>query len=141
MTPATDRDRTYYGQAVKRAALLLDKLVPGWEHKVNLRRLNMESGQLCMLGQLFGTDVEMSIAKELYPEEFEKAVEQDGGARNTNGYTRGLRWIGSWRSKAANLEEASQRAAEFAFLDKACGASKSTECLWADEVASRLAKE
>lgn len=32
----------------------LDRLYPGWEHKINTRRLNLSSHSRCILGQLYG---------------------------------------------------------------------------------------
>lgn len=39
---------------VRKGMDYLDKTVPGWEHKIDLRRLELENPQVCVCGQLFG---------------------------------------------------------------------------------------
>ena len=43
---------------VERGALLLDDNMPGWADKIDLDRLNIAVGSLCILGQLFSPEVE-----------------------------------------------------------------------------------
>lgn len=39
---------------VRRGAVLLDDLVPGWADKINVKRLRMHDGSYCICGQLAG---------------------------------------------------------------------------------------
>jgi len=41
-------------EAVARGAELLDLHEPGWESKITLETLNIESARSCVLGQVFG---------------------------------------------------------------------------------------
>jgi|SRR5215467_459978 len=47
-TPTTNE------RAVVEKAAMLDEVYPGWAHKVNPRKLDMECGNRCVLGQLYG---------------------------------------------------------------------------------------
>ena len=57
-------------EMVNKGAALLDRILPGWHRRLQLRRLDMKDIDLCVLGQLFGRDTEMALAREMYPEEF-----------------------------------------------------------------------
>lgn len=48
--------------AVAKGAALLDQRRPGWEHDINLGRLDISFGSTCILGQLYGT-FENGLAK------------------------------------------------------------------------------
>lgn len=48
--------------AVAKGAALLDQRRPGWEHDINLGRLDISFGSTCILGQLYGT-YENGLAK------------------------------------------------------------------------------
>jgi len=65
-----------YDESTAKGAKLLDTILPGWYKQVDLSNLHMQSSQLCMLGQLFGTRVEGQLAREMYPEEYAKAKEK-----------------------------------------------------------------
>lgn len=132
--------------AVKRAALILDREVPGWHRKMRPEKLHMGNTNLCALGQLFGRDVEMSIAKELYPAEW---MRHGGGTRS--GFAVGIdflmqRFLGHDLTKmswpiAYSKTDSQQKKAEAQFLLMACGRSDDLRCYWAEEVADRCAKE
>lgn len=40
--------------SIYHAAILLDKVMPGWASKINEHKLNMSNCKLCILGQLYG---------------------------------------------------------------------------------------
>jgi len=40
---------------VKAGVMLLDKVKPGWEQRINVETLNLESAMECVLGQLYGS--------------------------------------------------------------------------------------
>jgi len=40
---------------VRAGVMLLDKMKPGWEQKINVATLNLESSLLCVLGQVYGS--------------------------------------------------------------------------------------
>jgi hypothetical protein len=42
-----------YTERVKRGAALLDKVRPGWRNTIDLSTLDLSSGCLCILGQVF----------------------------------------------------------------------------------------
>lgn len=39
----------------ERGARLLDRRCPGWYERIDITKLDMKSGQYCVLGQLFGS--------------------------------------------------------------------------------------
>lgn len=122
---------------VRRGALVLDRLVPKWEHRVDLDNLKMESGTLCMLGQLFGYNVETSIGKEMYPELWEQQSKE-----SYEGYMIGRRIIGQLlgvdRGDLWHAEDDCDAAA----LRDACRETnaRDSKCLWVAEVAERRAR-
>ena len=117
-------------EATKRGARLLDQMLPGWHKRMRPEHLDMSSTSLCALGQLFGTDVEMSIGKEMFPEEWNKHF-----IRKRTGYGVGKELITIWSSDkdAETLKNAE-------FLRIAC-AGYDTQCFWAEEVAERLVND
>ena len=143
MKKATVALRDSYGEAIIKSAKLLDTTVPGWYKKINLKKLDMPNTSLCMLGQLFGHDVEMSIAKELFPKEHAKInKELVGGFKHTDkmpGFNIGLSWFIRWANKVKGTAKV-KRLEEVNFLHRACGGA-AIECLWAEQVAERLAKD
>ena len=82
---------------------------------------------LCVLGQLFGEDTELAIAKEMYPEEYKQQTP-------SSGYGVGMRMFESWAACGRLPSN------EVSFLLRAC-ASYDTKCYWAQEVAERLAQD
>ena len=122
---------------VRRGALLLDEIVPGWEHRVNLDTLQMHSSALCILGQLFGIDAETAIGKEMYPELWEKSKEW-----GINGYVRGKLLIGQLKGITnGDIWYAPIGSEENALINACCHANSSlTPCMWVEEVADRRAR-
>lgn len=133
MQKVTPELRAYYGEGVTKGAKLLDRILPGWAKHIKLNRLDMDDVNMCMLGQLFGRDTEMALAKEMYPEEYAKY-------ETSSGYSTGLAFFRNWVSKALSISARSRRNSEYMFLHKAC-AGAPIECLWAEQIAERLAKE
>lgn len=43
-----------YPTSICEAALLLDRVKPGWENRIDKNRINMSGGSFCILGQLYG---------------------------------------------------------------------------------------
>ena len=122
--------------AVRRGALVLDQVVPGWHNRVDLKKLKMSSGQLCMLGQLFGQDAETAIAKEMYPELWAKHKSEWN-----DGYMIGCRMIPKLLGiKSEDIDYAQNEDAEAYALGRACQGSVDS-CSWAEEVANRRAQE
>lgn len=50
-------DNSLYAQVAK-AAALMDRLAPGWERKVDLSTLDINSPEHCIAGQVFAETVE-----------------------------------------------------------------------------------
>lgn len=125
-------------KATAKGARLLDKILPGWYKQINLGKLQMDNGSLCMLGQLFGRGVEGRLAKEMYPEELlaPHAAVFDGYfiAEAYNG-TGILKTILCKLGLTGNKEKN-----ELLALRHVCR-GHNTKCLWAEEIASRLAKD
>lgn len=127
-------------EATSRGAKLLDKLVPGWANRVKLETLDMADIHLCMLGQLFGSDVETALAKEMYPEELKRITREHGVSA---GYSVGKKFV---LGKAGVLAPPGRHEAtgpadvETAFLLTACS-GYATKCYWAEEVADRVTGE
>ena len=128
--------------AVQRAAAMMDRIVPGWHHRLNLQKLEMADCTRCALGQLFGSDVETGIAKEMYPELWEKKAATDGftaalwGGDRPRDYSEGM--------LSALLEaqgEEPYRPARMSTVVSPFGSNKELKCLWAEEVATRIANE
>lgn len=130
--------------AVKKGAALLDSILPGWYKKVRLNRLQMHSGSQCMLGQLFGHDVEAQLAEQMYPEEMKCAREYGGRYgystatfREFNGDKKTLLERLMIKLGLDKKEKARQ---QLKALQHVCR-GHSNECLWAEEIADRRAKE
>lgn len=127
--------------ATVRGALLLDKILPGWYKEVDLENLNMQSSQLCMMGQLFGTHVESRLAKEMYPTEFEdakrKASVSYGYGDFIPGYVLGTFAHGGFVASITPPE----MGAELKALETVCSGHLDTRCDWSEEVAKRLAAD
>jgi hypothetical protein len=49
------RIKTTWVERVKTGAAWLDSFMPDWASKINLKKLNMDTWDQCILGQLFGT--------------------------------------------------------------------------------------
>ena len=107
-------------EMVNRGAALLDRILPGWHKRLRLDKLMMKDINLCVLGQLFGTDTEMALAREMYPKEFID--------RNNCGYSAGKRIIGNMAS--IELED-------YRTLAQVCSGIDA-KCEWANAVAERL---
>lgn len=139
---------------VAKGAKLLDKILPGWHRQVDLDKLNMQSGTMCMMGQLFGNGVEGALAKEMYPEELKARKKELGGRwgmpqKQVNGYHLGLNDLGGpsvveqliKKNGLTRKFERTEADAEFEALRHVCNGGHDTKCLWADEVASRVAAD
>ena len=131
-------------ERVAAGARLMDRILPGWHKVVNLDKLFMNNGSLCLLGQTFGVHAERSLAKEMYPEEWEESCKKTDYPRNTNaGF-----FIASGRHNAGGmvprilfkLRIKTEMLKEYKALECACK-GHDNKCQWADEIASRLAKD
>lgn len=120
-------------EKVHRGAKVLDQVVPGWEKRVNLKTLHMGSSTLCMLGQLFGDDAETAIAKEMYPELWEKL------GKDRCGYITGCRMIPQLVGGQESLDDIDYAPlnSDLKALGIACSGAD-TKCYWAEEAATRL---
>lgn len=137
--------RNYETEAdrVKRGAAFMDKILPGWHRKVNLKKLQMENSAMCLLGQTFGVHHEESLAREMYPEEFAESFQQTFGmpvevaSNHTRsfGYLIGLGAIPKIMRKLDMVDYA-----DFYNLTKVCG-GHDNKCEWAGEVAARIAAD
>ena len=130
-------------ESVHTAAAVLDKTIPGWHNRVNLKQLKMSDCTQCMLGQTFGLEAEMSIAKELHPKLWNKAKADllEGGwyygddDSDISGYDIGIQYF-------QNMLEAEKISShEYEAIDDACRGSSALKCLWANEIADRQAKD
>lgn len=139
MTMITER------AAVKKGALLLDKILPGWHRQVNLDELQMSSGAQCMLGQLFGHSTEAALARKMYPKEMKQAEQQI----SAYGYAKAT-WPIFQQGRTQNLLQKLMNKfglladvkwiTRYQALQHVCG-GHDNKCIWAEEVAARLAKE
>lgn len=122
-------------ETVTRAARLMDKLVPGWAQRIQLEKLNMKDVDLCVLGQLFGTNVETAIAKEMYPELW---AEHNQGC----GYGTGKHMIPRLLGEDADvLTVVHPKSSEDSTILYTACCGWANECFWAEEVAERLVGE
>ena len=128
-------------ESVKAGALMLDQLVPGWHHYIKPEALRMASCSQCALGQLFGADVETSIAKAMYPELWRQLYNQDGFTTALWGHTK----IGFnsgmlnaiCESKGLDFQELRKSTSP----GSAFGMDNKLHCMWAEETAERVAKD
>ena len=130
-------------KSVKAAALMLDQLVPGWHRYIKPAELNMENCTLCALGQLFGDNVETSVAKVLYPELWREKWWNTGfdtalwGHNILGKYNSGMLHA-LCESKGLDFKQLYQGVD---MGSNAFGASDELRCLWAEEAAERLASD
>ena len=127
-------------EKVKAAAEVMDRIVPGWYKRVNLKELEMASCSACFLGQTFGENAETAIAKELYPEEWAKAKV------GSNGYGTGLKFFAKRAGVSgydfANLIYGAKKSGDHDYIAiENATYSNISNCLWANEIATRLAAE
>lgn len=129
-------------KAIAIGAALLDRILPGWHDRIDLRKLRMRSGALCMMGQLFGNNVETALANEMYPEEMEKVAQhwKEKGFSQANGYRRAVGSTGGLRSILESRGELEQSMEELKTLNFVCG-GHDNRCLWAEAIAERKAKD
>lgn len=132
--------------AVAKGAALLDKILPGWHKQIDLEKLDMGEPSICMMGQLFGTAIEGQLAREMYPKEMEDAIAYAKTKKRrygTDGYTMALCYGPEGKGDLIHqLMNKTGRgtAEEYAALDYVCS-GHDTRCLWAEEIATRIAKE
>lgn len=120
--------------AVRKGATLLDRILPGWHKTVNLETLHMASGMMCMMGQLFGDNIEGKLAKEMYPNEMAKA-----SYTSSYGYSRAFQYD-IVRKLVDMLPFTKEREVQYEKLYHVCR-GHDNKCLWAEEVATRLAAD
>ena len=133
-------------RAVARGAKFLDSILPGWYKRVNLNTLDMSDGTMCILGQAFGVRNEKSLAKEMYPEEFNDATAQVQHAWpavqkeevHRWGYRLARNWMIPSLLKKRGRDQKTD--AEFQVLNYVCK-GHNNRCEWAAEVAERLAQD
>ena len=127
-------------------AKLLDTLLPGWYTQIDLKALNMGSGALCILGQAFGEHTEQCLAKEMYPEEFERAVAQLQTEHPEETHSRVRTWGYPLATRSMIPELLMKRGRDpdtdpnYAALRSVCS-GHDNRCLWTEEIASRLAQD
>lgn len=73
--------------AVARGVALLDSKVPGWWRVINLDQLDMSDCNDCMLGQLFGYDVERALGAKMFG--LEVGIDPMNQLFDQTGYERG----------------------------------------------------
>ena len=143
-------------QRVKRGATVMDRLLPGWHKYVDLNKLNMGDGSMCLLGQTFGLHAERCLAKEMYPEEWEAAVtETKARVKNeareeqikTWGYTLASPGYGDILAKIARKRydrikknKIDRIESDLQVLQRVC-AGYDNKCYWAEEITDRLVKD
>lgn len=127
-------DTQYEQWCVRKGARLLDKILPGWHKQITLEKLNMMDGDLCMMGQLFGDDVEAKLAWEMYPEEMSRSSLSMHDSGYFRAFQRNLVRNLMDKKHVRNLER------NLGNLRYVCN-GHDTKCLWAKEIATRLDKD
>ena len=143
-------------EAVSKGAALLDRILPGWHNEIDLDQLEMGSGEMCMMGQLFGTGVESKLAEEMYPKELAEARAMYAGGNKKYKYEGyeiedGFGISGVFKSisdsfvgrlirKARIRTSTAKTQEQYRALQHVCS-GHDNKCLWAEEVASRVAKD
>ena len=129
----------YNKEKVARAAKLMDKLVPGWYKAIQLELLNMEHGAMCVMGQVFGVNVEKTVIKEAYPGEYAEALSK---APSKNGWSVGRNGVGSLVERMMNKRGMLSREdrVDYWAMELVCDGSD-TRCEWIEEIATRLAQD
>lgn len=141
-------------EEVAKGARLMDRILPGWYRGVDLDRLNMSDGTMCLLGQTFGVHAERSLAREMYPKEFTAAllnVKADFATDSPRYKSFGFNIASSNRPlhggmidmilKKLGLDRDTEVYNEQQALRRVCSGHLNTKCEWAAEVAERLAKD
>ena len=129
-------------------AALLDKILPGWYKQINLKKLNMSDGSLCMLGQLFGAGVESQLAREMYPEEMKAALNNIGiyykhlpkSSLDKNGYLKAVLSNSSFITSLMKKNNINERSAELSALKAVC-VGYDNKCEWANAIAERQVRD
>lgn len=131
-------------------AKLMDRLLPGWHRVVDLDKLDMSSGAMCLLGQTFGVHAERCLAKEMYPEEwaeswkasyFGRAYENSENRRIGYQIAQGLdKRLGGSMLERLVTKLGLRTKKSLQILEQVCD-GHDNKCEWAAEVADRLAKD
>lgn len=125
-----------YKKQVERAAKLMDRELPGWHRMVDLEKLQMIDGAMCLLGQTFGVHMEKCLAKEMFPKEWEKARRAafipEGLAKH--GYQIGRQLL------RKRKEEGRVDAEDLTALEIVCSGID-TRCAWIAEITERRLKD
>lgn len=145
-------DNKAEARRVKKGAAFMDRILPGWHRRVNLKQLYMGHAAMCLLGQTFGVHNEESLAKEMYPEEFkESLVEAFSWHRDAArpkyfssfGFNIGLRAIPKIMKKLGMKgigRNPEVDYPDFANLYAVCR-GHDNKCYWAEEIAQRLVSD
>lgn len=122
-------------ERVANGVTLLDEKVPGWWRAINLEQLQMESCTHCMLGQLFGDNVEVALGAKVFglpirPGRAQWTELSYKFANEKPGYSRGLEALSCAEGAKIGCNRITGDA-NFAEL----------KCAWAEVIAERRAAE
>ena len=124
-TTAIEPDwETQMRSQVTEAAKIMDTEVPGWYNLIDLEQFEMASCSRCVLGQVFGRDVENKLQRILGPTKMDelRAINASG---MISAFDRGLAYIKQHGYTGKN----------------AFGGHDIMNCLWVEEIASRRAED
>lgn len=108
---------------VTRGAKLLDERVPGWWRRIRLETLKMSDCSLCVLGQLFGHDVETALGAEVFGLPIDADDRHISLHDDKNGWQRGRRIL------------------KVSAFDIGCGPNQELKCAWAEVIAGKLVQD
>lgn len=114
-------------EMVANGVKVLDEKVPGWWRAIDLNSLNMGSCSHCMLGQLFGYNIETAVGAKVFGLPLEKPP---NFAFSDEGYFRGMTALND-NPRRIGCNDATLEGAHAGYPD--------LRCAWAEVIAERRA--
>lgn len=97
----------YHDQFIERGMALLDEKVPGWEHRVDLKTLDLNDCTECVVGQLFQTYINRltTLGREAdhFPHRFGFSLDWDNWRTTWGGLT--TAWKRAIRTRRAEVAQ------------------------------------
>ena len=135
-----------HAEQVAKGVALLDNKVPGWWQHINLDTLQMSDCSQCMLGQLFGHDIETALGAKMFglPIESKTAKElKTLSVKSMNGIELSDEECEVWQTASGWYRGRGALGLGWgeAIFSVGCGGDPELRCEWAKVIAERRARD
>ena len=136
-------------KVVAKGAALLDDKVPGWWKVINLQKLDINDCHTCMLGQLFGYEVETALGAALFGLPTSRPVAACGRPLTNSeltfnghtGYARGVKSLDLVSSLATSVYTNELTTSSTGVNIGISNSYENLRCAWAKVIAERRVAE